>query len=126
LKPVSGLIREGFSQLLNNPQARRVPRDVEMQNAPTVVADDKKAAEHTEGDCWHGEEVHRRNGFSMVAQERKPAFRRLGISRRFADPTRDGSLGSVEAGHDKFTMNPRCSPRRIFGDHPENQISDLF
>jgi hypothetical protein len=29
-----------------------VPRDVEMQNAPTVVADDKKTVEHTEGDCW--------------------------------------------------------------------------
>src|SRR6266850_884584 len=86
----------------------------------------KKAVEHTEGDCWHGEEVHRRNGFSMVAQERKPAFRRLGISRRFADPTGDGSLGNVEAEHEKFTMNPRCSPGRIFGDHPENQISDLF
>jgi len=37
-----------------------------MQNAPTVVADDKEAVEHTEGDRWHGEEVHRRNGFSML------------------------------------------------------------
>jgi hypothetical protein len=49
-----------------------------------------------------------------VAQERKPAFRRLGISRRrFAHPAGDGSLGNVEAEHDKFTMNPRRSPGRI-------------
>jgi hypothetical protein len=45
-KPGSGLIGEAFSQLLDNPQSVRVPPDVEMQNAPTVVADGKKAVEH--------------------------------------------------------------------------------
>jgi hypothetical protein len=98
-----------------------VLRDVELQNAPTVVADDKKAVEHTESDCWHGEEVHGRKGFSMVTQERKPGFRKHRISRCFAHPAGDGSLGNVEAEHEKFTMNPRCSPGRIFGGHPGNQ-----
>ena len=74
----------------------------------------------------YGEEVHRRKGFPMVAQERKPAFRKHRISRCFAHPAGDGSLGNVEAEHKKFTMNPRCSIGRIFGDHPENQTSDLF
>jgi hypothetical protein len=39
-------------------------------------------------------------------------------------PARSGTRKNKE--HEKFTMNPRCSPGRIFGDHPENQIPDLF
>jgi hypothetical protein len=55
----SGLIRKGFSQLLYNPQALGMPRYVEMQNAPTIVADDEEAIEDAERDRRNGEEVHR-------------------------------------------------------------------
>src|ERR1700730_11886274 len=99
---------------------------VRVQDATAIVANDKKAVEHTESDCWHGEEVHRRNGFSMVAEKCKPAFRRLGISRRFAHPTGDGSLGNIKSEHEKSTMNPGRSPGWIFGDHPEDQIANLL
>jgi hypothetical protein len=33
--------------------------DIEVQDATTIVTDDKKAIEHTERDRWHVEEVHR-------------------------------------------------------------------
>jgi hypothetical protein len=33
-------------------------RDVEMQDTPAIMADDKEAVEHAEGDRGHGEEVH--------------------------------------------------------------------
>jgi hypothetical protein len=100
--------------------------DVTVQDATAIVADDKKAVEHTESDCWHGEEVHRGDGFPMVAEKCKPAFRRLGISPGFAHPTGDGSLGNSKSEHEKFTMNPGCSPGRIFGDHFEDQIANLL
>ena len=38
-----GLIRIGFTQLLDDPSAGRIPRNIEVQDAATVVADDKKA-----------------------------------------------------------------------------------
>src|SRR6202049_1236263 len=125
-KPGSGLIRKGFAQLLYNPQACRMWCDVKVQDATAIVADDKKAVEHTESDRLHGEEVHRRDCFPMVAEKCKPAFRRLGISWCFAHPTGDGSLGKIKSEHEKFTMNPGCSPRRIFGDHFEDQTAHLL
>ncbi len=62
-------------------------RDVEVQNTPTIMVDDEEAVEHTERNRWHGEEVHRRNGFPVVAQKCKPALGRRGIFRRSFHPT---------------------------------------
>src|SRR5437016_14642131 len=53
--------------------------------------------EHTERDGRDGEEVHGRDGFSMVSQKDEPTFGGLRISRCSADPTGDRSLGHVEA-----------------------------
>lgn len=39
------LIREGFSQLLDNPGARGMTRHVAVENAPSVVADDEETVE---------------------------------------------------------------------------------
>jgi hypothetical protein len=50
---------------------------------------DKEAVEHTEGDGRDGEEVHGRDGFSMVSQKDEPTFGGLRISRCSADPTGD-------------------------------------
>src|SRR5258708_1339097 len=33
--------------------------DVDVQVAPTIMADDEKTAEHSEGDRWDREEIHR-------------------------------------------------------------------
>ena len=48
-----------FSQLLDDPQARRMLCDVEVQDAPTIVTDDEKTIEDAERDRWNREEVHR-------------------------------------------------------------------
>jgi hypothetical protein len=39
----SRIKRERLPQLLNNPQGCRMPRDVAMQNASTIVADDESS-----------------------------------------------------------------------------------
>src|ERR1700686_3356148 len=75
-EPRSGSKWKCFSQLLDDPQACRMLCDVEVQDAPTIVADDEEAVEHTERNRWHGEEVHRRNRFPMVSKEGEPTFGR--------------------------------------------------
>jgi hypothetical protein len=47
------------------------------------------------GQRWDGEEVHRNDGFTMIAQERKPAFRGFGVSRRFTHPAGDRSQSNA-------------------------------
>jgi hypothetical protein len=65
----SGLVRERLSQLLHDPTGRRMASDVEVHNAPTVVADEKEAVEHIKGERWYGEEIHCGDGFAMIAQK---------------------------------------------------------
>jgi hypothetical protein len=43
--------------------------DIEMQDAPSIMTDDEEAIQHAECDRGHGEEVHGRNGLSVIAQE---------------------------------------------------------
>jgi hypothetical protein len=62
----SGIVWERLSQLLNDPSARGMPRDMEVQDAATIMADDKEAVQDAEGQRWDGEEVHRSNGFTMI------------------------------------------------------------
>jgi len=59
------------------------------------------------GERRNGEEIHRGNGFPMIAQKCKPAFGRLRISGSPFHPTRDRSLGEIKADRDEFPMYPR-------------------
>ena len=55
--------RKSFSQLLDDPEARRVSCNVEVQDLPTIMTDDEEAIQYAELDGWNREEVHRRDGF---------------------------------------------------------------
>ena len=78
------------------------------------------------GERRNGEEIHRGNGFPMIAQKCKPAFGRLRISGSPFHPTRDRSLGEIKAEHDEFPMYPRRPPGRVLGDHLEDQLLNFF
>src|SRR5215467_4294258 len=67
-------------------------RDVEVQDTPALVADDKEAVEDTEGDRGHGEEVHGRNRFPVIRKKRAPALGGPGLSRNPLHPAGDTSL----------------------------------
>ncbi len=58
-----------LAQLLDDPTARRMLRDVNVQDAPTIMTDDEEAVEHAERNRWRSEEIHRRNRFPMVSKE---------------------------------------------------------
>src|SRR5215470_11616269 len=61
------LVREGFAQLLRDPNACRMASDVEMDNSSSIMSNDEEAIEHTKGDGRHREEVHGGDGFAMIA-----------------------------------------------------------
>src|SRR6266481_1702737 len=52
-------IGERFSQLLDDPGAGRMARNIEMENAPAVMADDEEAVQKAESHGGYGKEVHR-------------------------------------------------------------------
>ncbi|HXP70768.1 MAG TPA: hypothetical protein VOA88_15910 [Candidatus Dormibacteraeota bacterium] len=56
-------------QLLGDPTARRMLRDINVQDAPPIMTDDEEAVEHAEHNRWHRQEIHGNNRFPMVAKE---------------------------------------------------------
>ena len=52
----------------------RIARHIEAQDLTPVVADNEKAVQNTERERWDGEKVHRRNGLTMVSEERQPSL----------------------------------------------------
>src|SRR5215471_5447333 len=83
--------------------------DVEMHDAPAIVADDKEAVEDAEADRGHGEEVHGRNRFPVIRKKYAPALG-WGISRNALHPAGDGFLGDIKAPHEQF-MHARRAPQ---------------
>ena len=101
-------------------------RDIEVQDAPTVVTDDEEAVEHTEGGRWDREEIHCSDNFPMISKEGEPTFGWLGIPRRSFHPAGDRSLRDIKAKHKEFAMDARGTPRSVLGDHPEDQLPNLL
>ena len=65
-------IRKHFSQLLHYPGTGRIVGDIEMEDLPPAVFDDKEAVQDSESESRDGKEVHSRNSFTMIAQESGP------------------------------------------------------
>jgi hypothetical protein len=61
-------VREGGRPFLDDPLARGMTLNVEVEYPSTGVIDDGEAVEHTEVDCWNREEVHRSDGFPMISK----------------------------------------------------------
>lgn len=120
-----GIKGKGLAQLLNDPRARRMPGHVAVKDAPPVMRNNEETVEDAEGERWHDEEIHRCDGFPVIAQESRPSFRRLGTSRRFPHPTQHSSFGNIEAEYLQFTMNTRRAPGRIFGNHAEDEVAQF-
>src|SRR5216683_1140859 len=118
--------RKRLPQLLDDPTARRMLRDVEMQDTPAIVADDKETVEDAERDRGHGEEVHRRNRFPVILKKRAPTFGWPGIPRRPLHPPGDGSLGDVKAQHEKLAVNARSTPDWVLRHHAEDQLPNFL
>jgi hypothetical protein len=120
------LVGPRFSQLLRNPEGIGISRHIEVQDLAPVVADDEKAIQNTKRERWDGKEVHRSNGLTMIPEKRQPSLREIRILRGSPNPSRDTSFREIEPQLEQFTMNARCSPGRILGNHTEDQGANLF
>ena len=68
------IFRNGFPELLQRPVTRRMLRDIEVQNPPRCMLNHNEYVEDLERRHRHGEEVTGHDGFSMVADEGRPAL----------------------------------------------------
>jgi len=123
---VSRLKRKRLSQLLDDPRTRQMSGDVEVQNAPTIMADDKEAVEHPKRGRRNGKEIHGRDGFPVITKKGKPALAGPAVPRRSFHPARNGSFGNIKTQHDQFSVDARRTPGWILGDHAEDQIPNLL
>jgi hypothetical protein len=73
--------------------------DVEVQDAPAIMANNEEAVEKTEGDRRNGEEIHGGDGFAMIAEKSQPPPARFWISGRSLHPAGDASLRYIKAEH---------------------------
>jgi len=92
-------------------------RDIDVKNLTTIVTDHEEAVEHAEPDGRNRKEVHRRDGFSVIAQKGEPSFGRLRVSRRTIHPAGYGALRNIETQHEELPVNARRAPSRILGHH---------
>lgn len=67
--------RQSLPELLDDPIAGRVRRDIEMQNPPSIMVDYKEAIKHAERYGWYREEVESGDHFAVIVQEGQPTFR---------------------------------------------------
>src|ERR1035437_6307001 len=104
----------------------RMPSSIAVQDSPPVMGNDEEAIQDTEGQSRHGEKVHRRDRFSVVGQEYRPALCRLRVSRRLLHPAQHRPLGDFEAEHLQFTVNARRSPGWVLGHHAKDQVPQPF
>jgi hypothetical protein len=50
-----------------------------MQNAPSMVLDDKEAVQHAERQSWNRKEIERCDHLAMIIQKGDPAFGLLAV-----------------------------------------------
>jgi hypothetical protein len=81
--------------------------DAAAQDSAPIMRDHEKAVQHAKDQRRHGKEVHRSNGFTVIAQKRRPSLCRFRTPWRLPHPAQHGPLGNVEAEHPQFAMNAR-------------------
>ena len=91
-----------------------------------VVRDDEKAVEHSEGQRRDGKEIHRGDGFPMIAQKSSQALGPLRTPRRSPLPAQHGSLRKIEAKHFQFAVDSWCAPCGILRDHAKDQFTQFL
>jgi hypothetical protein len=99
---------------------------IAVQNPPPVMRNDEEAIEHAEGERRYGEEIHRRDGLTMVAQKCRPPLCRLRTPWRFPHPTQHGSFGNTKAEHFQLAMNTRRTPSSVLRYHAKNEITQFL
>jgi hypothetical protein len=116
------IVWNGLTELLDPSRAGRVFGDATAQDSAPIMRDHEEAVQHAKGQRRHGKEVPRSNGFTVIAQKRRPSLCRLRRPWRHPHPAQHGPLGNVEAEHPQSAMNAWRTPRWVFGNHAEGEF----
>src|SRR5580658_8981711 len=122
----SGIVGEGLSKLLRYPGRSRMQCNVPVKNTPPIMSNHEEAIQHAELERRHGEEIHRCNGFAMVAQERRPTPGWLRVSWSLPHPSKHCPFRNIEAQHSEFAMDPRRAPSAILRHHAKDQLPQFL
>ena len=120
------LVRKGFSELLHDPTAGGMPSNVEVNNLPLVVANNKEAIQQLERDRWDGEEIHGSDRFAMITKKGQLAPGRFRISGCSFHPTGNTSFRYIEAKHEQFTVDAWSTPGWVFCHDAEDHIANFL
>lgn len=122
--PWRGVPRESITELLGGPLGGRMGGDAEVKNPAPVVRQHQEDIQDLEPDCRDRKEIDRDHALEVILQESAP---RLG--RR---PTltyhvlADTGFPDDNTEFEKFAVNSRRSPERIFPAQPSDQLPDFF
>jgi len=119
----NGVIREGVKKLLRGPFCGWMRRDVEVNDAATVVRENDENVENTKGDGRDGEEIDGGKLLGVVFQECSPGLRgRYGMSNHVLS---DGCLGDIDTEFEQFAMDSRSSPEGISFAHGTDEFTNI-
>jgi hypothetical protein len=90
--------------------------NIAVQDTPTVMRNDEEAVENADCQRRYGEEVHRSDGFPMIAQKCCPSHCQPWTSGRFPHPPQHRTLRNIEAEHHQLAMNAWRTPSTIVGN----------
>ena len=116
--------RESFPQLLASPLGGRMGGDIEMEDPATVMSQHQEHVEDLEPNRGNREEIDRHQGLDVVVEESPP-----GLRRRLTEPDHvlaDAGLPDVDAEFEKFTVDTRRTPQRVFSAHGADQSANIL
>ena len=99
-------------------------RNVEVNDAATLMRENEEDAENAEGDCRNGEEINRGKLFGVVFQKCAPCLRgRFWMSKHVFS---NGCLRDIDSEFEQFAMNSRGSPEGIIFAHGADEITNIL
>jgi hypothetical protein len=113
----------GLEQLAGRPGGRGMLGGIEVQDPPSVVAQDDLDEQHLERRRRKREEVQGYRLLGMIHEKRAPALRRRAAA--LDHVLGHGGFRDLDPELEPFGMDAWSAPERIRSAHPPNQMNDL-
>src|SRR5215510_8307757 len=121
-KSRSTVFRKCFDDLLCSPNRSWMLRDIEVNDAATIVGQDDEDIKDTQANRCDREEIDGYQLSDMIAEKRRPGLSGLSVMRH---QSRNGPFGNLKAEFQQFAMDSWRSPDRIRGSHGSNQLANV-
>ena len=118
-----GIPREGFSNLMREPELGRILGDIEVNDPSAVMTDDDQAVEQPERRGRNDEHVDGHGVAHVIAQEAAPG--RGGDLGPPGYVSADSGLADLDAELEQLAVDAGSAPKRVCLAHLADQITDL-